>query len=105
MMIYIYELRNRDYNCLVFFSSRRRHSRCALVTGVQTCALPIFGDRSDAYRIAGADLAAGGDIGQALDAGLGDATAVEGDAHAGDRIGCLDELGREACVESVCQYR
>src|SRR3546814_6735573 len=24
-----------------FFSSRRRHTRCALVTGVQTCALPI----------------------------------------------------------------
>src|SRR3546814_5087863 len=30
-----------------FFSSRRRHTRCALVTGVQTCALPISldGDR------------------------------------------------------------
>src|SRR3546814_7702320 len=26
----------------VFFSRRRRHTRCALVTGVQTCALPIF---------------------------------------------------------------
>src|SRR3546814_3385628 len=26
----------------VFFSSRRRHTRCALVTGVQTCALPIW---------------------------------------------------------------
>src|SRR3546814_11003154 len=26
---------------IVFFSSRRRHTRCALVTGVQTCALPI----------------------------------------------------------------
>src|SRR3546814_5264728 len=24
-----------------FFSSRRRHTRCALVTGVQTCALPL----------------------------------------------------------------
>src|SRR3546814_3515033 len=32
--------------CLVciyfFFSSRRRHTTCALVTGVQTCALPIY---------------------------------------------------------------
>src|SRR3546814_3502286 len=28
---------------LCFFSSRRRHTRCALVTGVQTCALPISG--------------------------------------------------------------
>src|SRR3546814_9540256 len=27
-----------------FFSSRRRHTRCALVTGVQTCALPICTD-------------------------------------------------------------
>src|SRR3546814_8316288 len=25
-----------------FFSSRRWHTRCALVTGVQTCALPIY---------------------------------------------------------------
>src|SRR3546814_9078138 len=31
-MIVVYEF---------FFSSRRRHTRCALVTGVQTCALPI----------------------------------------------------------------
>src|SRR3546814_10552719 len=28
--------------CVFFFSSRRRHTRCALVTGVQTCALPIW---------------------------------------------------------------
>src|SRR3546814_12616374 len=38
----------RVFDCLMFFvlslffSSRRRHTRCALVTGVQTCALPIF---------------------------------------------------------------
>src|SRR3546814_14245545 len=31
------------FNCF-FFSSRRRHTRCALVTGVQTCALPISND-------------------------------------------------------------
>src|SRR3546814_7965908 len=29
------------FSCF-FFSSRRRHTRCALVTGVQTCALPIW---------------------------------------------------------------
>src|SRR3546814_4863790 len=29
-----------SYSCF-FFSSRRRHTGCALVTGVQTCALPI----------------------------------------------------------------
>src|SRR3546814_6981384 len=32
---------------LFFFSSRRRHTRCALVTGVQTCALPIYDIRQD----------------------------------------------------------
>src|SRR3546814_6497501 len=30
--------------CFFFFSSRRRQTRCALVTGVQTCALPISGN-------------------------------------------------------------
>src|SRR3546814_5258284 len=32
--------------CVFVFSSRRRHTRCALVTGVQTCALPIAVDVS-----------------------------------------------------------
>src|SRR3546814_10801519 len=32
------------YFVFFFFSSRRRHTRCALVTGVQTCALPISTD-------------------------------------------------------------
>src|SRR3546814_10229765 len=31
----------RSFDVLFFFSSRRRHTSCALVTGVQTCALPI----------------------------------------------------------------
>src|SRR3546814_9588628 len=31
-----------DFVICFFFSSRRRHTRCALVTGVQTCALPIY---------------------------------------------------------------
>src|SRR3546814_8617388 len=35
---------------LCFFSSRRRHTRCALVTGVQTCALPICIDAAEAVR-------------------------------------------------------
>src|SRR3546814_8618975 len=36
--------------CVFFFSSRRRHTRCALVTGVQTCALPISLQRRLAER-------------------------------------------------------
>src|SRR3546814_12906729 len=33
--------------CVCFFSSRRRHTICALVTGVQTCALPISNGSAD----------------------------------------------------------
>src|SRR3546814_5259530 len=32
--------------CMFIFASRRRHTRCAVVTGVQTCALPISQDES-----------------------------------------------------------
>src|SRR3546814_6418306 len=35
--VYCYQYR------YIYFSSRRRHTICALVTGVQTCALPILG--------------------------------------------------------------
>src|SRR3546814_1406335 len=38
------------YEHVFFFSSRRRHTRCALVTGVQTCALPISRDPRAAGR-------------------------------------------------------
>src|SRR3546814_1554645 len=38
----------RSWLCVFVCSSRRRHTRCALVTGVQTCALPIFGGRHGA---------------------------------------------------------
>src|SRR3546814_10662328 len=37
--------------CFFFFSSRRRHTRCALVTGVQTCALPIFSPSNVPSRV------------------------------------------------------
>src|SRR3546814_6149918 len=52
--------------CLFFFSSRRRHTSCALVTGVQTCALPIYGDRLqtlERVRKAGINTCCGGIIG------------------------------------------
>src|SRR3546814_10920208 len=40
--------------CFFVFSSRRRHTRCALVTGVQTCSLPICGP-SDVDVVGGAE--------------------------------------------------
>src|SRR3546814_1582794 len=44
--------------CFFFFSSKRRNTSCALVTGVQTCALPIwamvqFGDYQNEIYAAG----------------------------------------------------
>src|SRR3546814_9995285 len=42
MIMYCYACRLSCGSMIFFFfSSRRRHTRCALVTGVQTCALPI----------------------------------------------------------------
>src|SRR3546814_18364953 len=84
----------------VFFSSRRRHTRCALVTGVQTCALPI--SRLDPcvdepHVDARADL---GREGQ-LNLGRRDAGAFGAERP----LGALDDqIGRASCRESVCQY-
>src|SRR3546814_6840992 len=58
------------FSNLFFFSSRRRHTRCALVTVVRTCALPIcfggfnflrpgFGEANAVSRTSGASKAAG----------------------------------------------
>src|SRR3546814_4548545 len=38
--------------CSFFFSSSRQHTRCALVTGVQTCALPISDGADDSAAAA-----------------------------------------------------
>src|SRR3546814_7295651 len=49
------------FMCLIvfFFSSRRRHTRCALVTGVQTCALPIFSASASEYHCSYATMGRG----------------------------------------------
>src|SRR3546814_2037283 len=39
---YIFIIYGDNIVVVFFFSSRRRHTSCALVTGVQTCALPIY---------------------------------------------------------------
>src|SRR3546814_17910702 len=50
------------------FSSRRRHTRCALVTGVQTCALPIYRRIEPGEHVAplAAVLIARDEVGEAL---------------------------------------
>src|SRR3546814_1343102 len=67
--------------CFFFFSSRRRHTSCALVTGVQTCALPIYeqefgavqADAGRAERVRFGDILAGLGVGEDADV-----DAVEG---------------------------
>src|SRR3546814_5760791 len=88
-----------SYVFLFFFSSRRRHTRCALVTGVQTCALPISPEQSAFIKkyttsgrggssrtgtIGGSRGAPRSTVGQALDTALGAVGAVTG-GRPGDR--------------------
>src|SRR3546814_1061132 len=66
------------FSVCFFLSSRRRHTRCALVTGVQTCALPIsgyrLGDRSlDYFPAHAADQAAVEPVYETIE-GWGDST-------------------------------
>src|SRR3546814_2425381 len=94
-----------------FFSSRRRHTRCALVTGVQTCALPIFVNVDVAPAKAGTititELAGRVEVvAERAHARVGDALEVEG---GGQRRRCGPcqadgEIGRASCRERVCQY-
>src|SRR3546814_1422153 len=56
--------------CFVFVSSRRGQKRCALVTGVQTCALPILVKWTGAIVFAAAGMigaGVGAEIGKAVD--------------------------------------
>src|SRR3546814_10246760 len=94
----------------LFFSSRRRHTSCALVTGVQTCALPISADlrsiegvvsstrgmievlerlEPDMYRLLPFDASVLVAINARLD-------ELRGPVH--------DQIGRASCREIVCQY-
>src|SRR3546814_2194186 len=94
-----------------FFSSRRRHTRCALVTGVQTCALPISIRRmvpAHAREIDGHD---GWQV-EAEDRPDGVILTVTAkDARQTAKIRGLGfigvmatEIGRASCGERVCQY-
>src|SRR3546814_9296673 len=84
-----------------FFSSIRRHTRCALVTGVQTCALPICPKK-------------GGKVKKLLLIGVGAAVLIGAGAGAGIYMGGglaaaeapkpEDQIGRASCRERVCQY-
>src|SRR3546814_1904243 len=82
--------------CVFFFSSRRRHTRCALVTGVQTCALPIF------FYFEIEEDGEDPDLGRRLvDLEVEDEPLA---GHGPDAPPDLGEIGRASCRERVCQY-
>src|SRR3546814_4535152 len=100
------------FRLLFFFSSRRRHTRCALVTGVQTCALPISPSLMDP-EWAGEIVAAARrlwapapDLEVTLEANPTDAEAARFAAFAAAGVNrlSLGEIGRASCRERVCQY-
>src|SRR3546814_5800611 len=92
-----------------FFSSRRRHTRCALVTGVQTCALPIF--RFDGDTIAAPRR--GFRFGLVVPAGFSPSdTTLLPDGRLLVLLRrfelpytfTIKQIGRASCRERVCQY-
>src|SRR3546814_11394233 len=111
-----------------FFSSRRRHTRCALVTGVQTCALPISEALRDEIVMAGgkavlcaADLEnpaeaetlmdrASDALGEPFHALVNNASVFAFDRASDATQAGLEahfranEIGRASCRERVCQY-
>src|SRR3546814_12446451 len=98
------------FSCsLFFFSSRRRHTICALVTGVQTCALPICRARCRAKHAAQLVQDYGLD---ACPHHIADRAAFRHAAAEGKTAMEIEpsgkeadeEIGRAACRERVCQY-
>src|SRR3546814_10593745 len=88
-----------------FFSSRRRHTRCALVTGVQTCALPICRNAtSGVVNVVTAKPKLSRFEAEAqFEYGNFNSIEARGMVNVpiGDMIG---EIGRASCRERVCQY-
>src|SRR3546814_6476736 len=96
-----------------FFSSRRRHTRCALVTGVQTCALPISaGPRpcniithighngEDAMKRTTRHLL----LATLSSLSLAASPAFAQDAAPAATAVAAPEIGSASCRERVCQY-
>src|SRR3546814_5640306 len=87
---------------VTFFSSRRRHTRCALVTGVQTYALPIYANFLVQEFVAEAK---GSDL-RCFVVGKKVVAAMQRDSSPGDFRANLHrgEIGSASCRERVCHY-
>src|SRR3546814_14619314 len=102
----------------VFFSSRIRHTRCALVTGVQTCALPITGYGNIATAVAAVKVGATDYLPKPTDADQVESALLERgeilppppcNPMSPDRVRWahiqrVSQFGRASCGESVCYY-
>src|SRR3546814_8822571 len=91
-----------------FFSSRRRHTRCALVTGVQTCALPIL--MANMQRVVNAYIARS-DSPDPVEVAAGKEGLLRAYRWLDRRMARRPlpshvslEIGRASCRERVCQY-
>src|SRR3546814_9138796 len=90
---------------ICFFLSRRRHTRCALVTGVQTCALPICLVHREGETGEGIGLGAGAvvevDV-AAPQAGVGADRVIDLEAGFDARLeGRLDVVGAERLADAA----
>src|SRR3546814_8612324 len=94
-----------------FFSSRRRHTRCALVTGVQTCALPISIGVAAPLLLVFARLLQGLSVGGEY----GTSATYLSEMASKEKRGFFSsfqyvtlisgqQIGRETCRERVCKY-
>src|SRR3546814_4701123 len=97
--------------CSFFFSSRRRHTRCALVTGVQTlCSSDLVAQiglrrRAEPYdRVAGGerDRLGGRHLGRVYEAPAAVDRCMAQEPF--DRPGARPEIGRTTCLVRVCPY-
>src|SRR3546814_3818870 len=100
-----------------FLSSRRRHTRCALVTGVQTCALPISWEKLNQSALVKIVEAIATKIGIKLTKGkLAQSIPLVGAGVGGSFNAYFTakvcdaayyyyrEIGRASCREGVCRY-
>src|SRR3546814_5495755 len=87
-----------------FFSSRRRHTRCALVTGVQTCALPISKDEWQAMSLNYTSGTTGNPKGVVYHHRGAYLNAIGNAITFGLQPSSVYQIGRASCRERVCQY-
>src|SRR3546814_7956301 len=94
---------------IFFFSSRRRHTRCALVTGVQTCALPILGATPANAQMARREQCP--NSGKLADTVAEMTVAIPGVWLSRSTVALralasaeARQIGRASCRERVCQY-